>query len=55
MIRKDADLDDQSLDALMNGHVKKALKLDVTWGKQSGTVFSLLYEDFMKPVTHVGE
>lgn len=46
--------DDASLDRLMNGHVKRALNLTKTWGKQRSKVFSLLFEDFMKPVTEVG-
>ncbi|XP_053994380.1 retinoid-inducible serine carboxypeptidase-like [Hylaeus volcanicus] len=42
--------DDASLNSLMNGPVKRALNLSVTHGKQSNTVFSMLQEDFMKPV-----
>lgn len=45
---------DLILDNLMNNDVKKALGVNVTWGAQSGTVFSRLSGDFMKPVTHIG-
>lgn len=38
----------------MNGPVKETLKLNVTWGKQRGSVFSALRGDFMKPVTDGG-
>ncbi|KAF2898895.1 hypothetical protein ILUMI_07278 [Ignelater luminosus] len=48
----DTDLtDDEKLEELMNGPVKKALNLNVTWGAQSGDVFDTLSEDFMKSVT----
>ena len=41
------------LDALMNGPIRKKLGIipsNVTWGGQSGAVFSTLSLDFMKPV-----
>ncbi|XP_025833189.1 retinoid-inducible serine carboxypeptidase-like [Agrilus planipennis] len=44
-----------SEDELMNGPVKEALGLSVTWGAQSSPVFDYLSEDFMKPVTHTIE
>ncbi|KAL0460608.1 UNVERIFIED_CONTAM: Serine carboxypeptidase-like 51, partial [Sesamum latifolium] len=40
------------LDSLMNGEIKKKLKIipdDVQWGGQSGLVFTALEGDFMKP------
>ncbi|KAF5187362.1 Carboxypeptidase, partial [Thalictrum thalictroides] len=43
---------DHSLDSLMNGFIKKQLKIipeNVTWGGQSDLVFSGLEADFMKP------
>jgi hypothetical protein len=48
--------DDASLDNLMNTVVKDTLEIPeaVTWGGQSDSVFSKLYEDFMKPATSVG-
>jgi hypothetical protein len=48
--------DDAALDNLMNTVVKETLGIPtaVTWGGQSGDVFSKLYEDFMKPATSVG-
>ncbi|KAK2582344.1 hypothetical protein KPH14_004680 [Odynerus spinipes] len=42
--------EDRSLEQLMNGPVKNALGLTVSHGLQSGYVFSVLREDFMKPV-----
>lgn len=45
---------DASLDSFMNGPVKNALNINVTWGSQSSKVFSALSGDFMKPVTDVG-
>ncbi|XP_012255519.2 retinoid-inducible serine carboxypeptidase-like [Athalia rosae] len=48
LLRNDRDA---QLDRLMNGQVKKALGLSVGWGAQSGTIFSVLQSDFMKPVT----
>jgi hypothetical protein len=41
----------------MNTFVKEALGIpeNVTWGGQSGDVFSYLSQDFMKPVTSVGK
>lgn len=52
--RDDADM---KLDDLMNGPVKAALQLpeSVVWGGQSQKTFSVLNEDFMKPVTDVVE
>lgn len=49
--------DDEKLDRLMNGPVKKALNVPpkVVYSKQSGAVFKYLSEDFMKPVIHVGK
>ncbi|KAF2898896.1 hypothetical protein ILUMI_07279 [Ignelater luminosus] len=44
--------DDEKLDRIMNGPVKETLRLNVTWGKQRGSVFTALRGDFMKPVTH---
>lgn len=46
----------KSLDSVMNNDVKKALKLPSTlrWTASSGVVFNSLWEDFMKPVTHIG-
>ena len=41
------------LDALMNGPIREKLKVipsNVTWGGQSGAVFSTLSLDFMRPV-----
>lgn len=46
--------DDNKLEEVMNGPVKKALGLNATWGEHSGTVFDVLSEDFMKPVTSIG-
>ena len=49
--------DDATLDRLMNTVVKSTLEIpeSVVWGGQSNAVFSRLYDDFMKPVTHVGK
>lgn len=47
--------EDEKIERLMNGPVKKALNLNVTWGAQSGVVFNTLSGDFMKPVTHIVE
>ncbi|KAI4498027.1 hypothetical protein M0802_006851 [Mischocyttarus mexicanus] len=41
---------DQILEDLMNGPVKAALGLNTYHGRQSNMVFSMLREDFMKPV-----
>ncbi|CAK9829031.1 Retinoid-inducible serine carboxypeptidase [Anthophora retusa] len=46
---------DASLDKLMNGPVRKALKLPVEHGAQSNMVSSKLQEDFMKPVINIVE
>ncbi|OAD53440.1 Retinoid-inducible serine carboxypeptidase, partial [Eufriesea mexicana] len=46
---------DVSLDKLMNGPVKEALKLPVTHNAQSSLVFSMLNGDFMKPVINIVE
>ncbi|XP_028034257.1 retinoid-inducible serine carboxypeptidase-like, partial [Bombyx mandarina] len=45
--------DELNLNTLMNTQVKEALNIPnhVTWGSQSGNVFNMLREDFMKPVT----
>ncbi|XP_058199983.1 serine carboxypeptidase-like 51 [Rhododendron vialii] len=43
---------DGDIDSLMNGSIKKKLKIipeNVTWGGQSGLVFDSLAGDFMKP------
>jgi len=55
-VRKLLLRDDASLDNLMNTVVKETLEIPktVTWGGQSGAVFTKLYEDFMKPATSVG-
>ncbi|KAK5649679.1 hypothetical protein RI129_000708 [Pyrocoelia pectoralis] len=45
---------DTKIGLLMNGKIKEALKLNVTWGSQSGIVFRELMVDFMKPVIHIG-
>jgi hypothetical protein len=41
----------------MNGQVKEALNIpsNVIWGSQANAVFDYLSEDFMKPVTHIGQ
>ncbi|XP_063701657.1 retinoid-inducible serine carboxypeptidase-like [Culicoides brevitarsis] len=46
---------DRVLSELMNSKVKQALRIpsNVTWGGQSGRVFSFLEGDFMKPCTEV--
>ncbi|KAI5097602.1 retinoid-inducible serine carboxypeptidase precursor, partial [Silurus meridionalis] len=49
-------LQGQSLDALMNGPIRKKLGIipnNVTWGGQSGEVFSSMSGDFMKPVIDI--
>ncbi|KAH8371436.1 hypothetical protein KR093_007495, partial [Drosophila rubida] len=48
---------DQLLQELMTGPVTKALNITtgVTWGAQSGTTFSKLNGDFMKPAVHIVE
>ncbi|GAA6103379.1 retinoid-inducible serine carboxypeptidase [Tachysurus ichikawai] len=46
----------QSLDELMNGPIRKKLGIipnNVTWGGQSGDVFSSMSGDFMKPVIDI--
>ncbi|KAI3461351.1 hypothetical protein Pfo_018014 [Paulownia fortunei] len=46
---------DGDLDSLMNGEIKKKLKIiprDVQWGGQSDLVFSALEGDFMRPRIH---
>ncbi|CAL7939973.1 unnamed protein product [Xylocopa violacea] len=50
-----ATYSDASLDALMNGPVKKALRLPVRHGAQSDLVFFNLQGDFMKPVLNIVE
>ncbi|KAK4358647.1 hypothetical protein RND71_020876 [Anisodus tanguticus] len=43
---------DVDLDSLMNGAIRKKLKIipqTVSWGEQSDSVFNALYGDFMKP------
>lgn len=50
--------DDLALEDLMNGPVKAALEgipESVVWGGQSNPTFSVLSEDFMKPVTDIVE
>lgn len=46
---------DRVLSELMNSKVKQTLKIasNITWGGQSGRVFNVLSEDFMKPCTEV--
>ena len=51
---RSGDKRDSPLHKLMNSNVKKRLGLNVTWGDQSNKVFSILSEDFMKPVTNTG-
>ncbi|KAI5628830.1 retinoid-inducible serine carboxypeptidase precursor [Silurus asotus] len=49
-------LQGQSLDVLMNGPIRKKLGIipnNVTWGGQSGDVFSSMSGDFMKPVIDI--
>lgn len=51
-----ARLHKQPLSELMNGQIKKKLKIipeNVTWGGQSGEVFSNMAEDFMRPVVDI--
>lgn len=48
------DEDDAKVNKIMNGDVRKALNISRAWGTQSSWVFSALREDFMKPVTDVG-
>lgn len=51
-----ARLQKQSLGELMNGPIKKKLKVipqNVTWGGQSGEVFSKMAGDFMRPVVDI--
>ncbi|KAG2461177.1 RISC carboxypeptidase, partial [Polypterus senegalus] len=46
----------QELDQLMNGPIRKKLKIipdSVTWGGQSGDVFMYMSGDFMKPVIDI--
>ncbi|MGH0162190.1 UNVERIFIED_CONTAM: hypothetical protein FKN15_042427, partial [Acipenser sinensis] len=46
----------QTLDQLMNGEIRKKLKIipdSVTWGGQSAEVFSSMSGDFMKPVIDI--
>nr|XP_043633810.1 serine carboxypeptidase-like 51 [Erigeron canadensis] len=46
------DADTVDLDTLMNGPIKQKLKIipaNVTWGGQSGYVFSSMVNDFMRP------
>lgn len=54
---KPKEFDDDALQALMEGPVKKALGIpsSVVHNSQSGDVFRSLSGDFMKPVTSVGE
>lgn len=45
------------LNALMNGYFKQYLQIipdTVTWGGQSGDVFSAMNGDFMKPAIDIG-
>lgn len=48
-------LQDDKLTILMNGPIKKMLKIPekVIWGAQSGKVFTYQAEDFMKPVVDI--
>lgn len=49
------EIREASLDDLMNGVVKRTLKIDNTWGKQQALVFSVLRADFMRPATAIGK
>ncbi|XP_043474711.1 retinoid-inducible serine carboxypeptidase-like [Leptopilina heterotoma] len=46
---------DAALDRLMNTKVKKALRINSTWGIQGSEVFSALNGDFMKPAIDIVE
>ncbi|KAL1557683.1 Serine carboxypeptidase-like 51 [Salvia divinorum] len=50
-LRRDTPGGDGDIDTLMNGVIKKKLKIpkSVVWGGQSDSVFSALEGDFMKP------
>ncbi|KAG6414807.1 hypothetical protein SASPL_122181 [Salvia splendens] len=50
-LRRDTPDGDGDIDTLMNGVIKKKLKIpkSVVWGGQSDSVFSALEGDFMKP------
>lgn len=56
LVHYDVDEDrDQLLSDLMLGPVTEALNISVVWGAQSGTTFTRLRGDFMKPAVHIGE
>ncbi|XP_054743214.1 retinoid-inducible serine carboxypeptidase-like [Anastrepha obliqua] len=58
MVHYDIDEDrDQILEDLMQGPVSQALNISskVKWGSQSGSTFTRLSGDFMKPVIHIVE
>lgn len=48
-------IEDLLLEKLMNFGVKKALRLNSTWGEQSSAVFYALLGDFMKPAIDKGD
>ncbi|KAH8256005.1 hypothetical protein KR026_004567 [Drosophila bipectinata] len=57
LVKYDVDEDrDQLLEDLMLGPVTEALGINtgVKWGAQSGTTFTKLMGDFMKPAVHIG-
>ncbi|ESQ51259.1 hypothetical protein EUTSA_v10016630mg [Eutrema salsugineum] len=51
-LRSSGDVDKGDLNKLMNGVIKKKLKIipkDLTWGNNSGDVFTAMQADFMRP------
>ncbi|KAL1191043.1 Serine carboxypeptidase-like 51 [Cardamine amara subsp. amara] len=51
-LRSSSDVDEGDLDTLMNGVIKKKLKIipkDLRWGNNSGDVFTAMEGDFMRP------
>ncbi|CAN6842073.1 unnamed protein product, partial [Brassica oleracea] len=51
-LRSASTVDEGDLDTLMNGVIKKKLKIipkDLVWGNNSGNVFSAMQADFMRP------
>lgn len=58
LVKFDIDEDrDKILENLMRGPVSKALGIpsNVVWGSQSGSTFSILMGDFMKPAVDIGK
>lgn len=56
LVHYDVDEDrEQLLSDLMLGPVTEALNISVVWGAQSGSTFTKLRGDFMKPAVHIGE